>query len=135
MKRFTIVEKLVVLAVVVMLLALVADLPLAYVGRYRGQADAARDLAAHRLTLKSAGLPRYWTDEYNRLLAERYGVTNDHFAGCVVGSYETEYMDAYNGVMLPAIGARHGPIPFDALCDEAVEVSSAALSQTPAAAR
>ena len=95
-----------------LLIAAVA-LTLFAVGRWHsaylhGALDAWVDRARGQSKFKSYGYVMGWEGEYRRLLRDRYGVTVEPVAGCLVTEDLVRYVHGYNDVSCARLQARFG---------------------------
>ena len=102
-----------------LLLTLLLALPACSGPGESGLADAAHDIAAGTLRLKSYGLPAAWHPEYARLMKQRFGVTVQGVAGCDVNKGLRRSVDAYNERMEREIIRRFGLAAYRAIEAEA----------------
>ena len=97
--------------------------------RRDGRAEAARDIAAGDLRLRTYGLPLPSDSTYETLLEERIGVKVDVVAGCLLTPDLVAKTSAYNAVVEAEIARRFGADVLDSLEKEAARVDSASQSQ------
>jgi hypothetical protein len=67
------------------------------------------------------GLPFLGSDEYARLLQERYGIEFHYVDFCTVSKSRRDYSDAYNQVSMEAAESKFGRDIFKETYDEAVK--------------
>lgn len=81
----------------------------ARISAYRGRRNAQRDIAAGDLRLKTYGLPDFkFSEEYERVIDQKYHIKTDWVAYCVVNERIAAYARAYNEVSVAAIEKRYG---------------------------
>jgi hypothetical protein len=83
-----------------------------------GRADAGTHIEADTLMLEAFGYPAGCRGDYARLLHDRYRVTLNTVAGCVVNTWILEHARCYNDAMEAEIARRHGK---DALTQVAID--------------
>jgi hypothetical protein len=94
--RLTIVEWLVVIAILAIFATIAWDWFTGYRGEQAGAAAAEADLTAGILGQKTGGLIRGWRRDVPRLSKERYGIEVEQVYGCVASSYQCGFVSAYN---------------------------------------
>jgi hypothetical protein len=109
-------RRLLIFAVVGLLVVAVAWWFLPY---QRGMLVAWADGFSEHDEIKVYGLPFAWDREYARLLRERYGVTVNFVAGCVVTRDLQHYADGYNAVSEARVRSRFGKDVFGECANEA----------------
>jgi hypothetical protein len=87
--------------------------------RAEGRAQAESDIAVGKLCVKTYGLPAPWSQKYEALVKEKYGVEFDTVAGCVVSDELVERTAGYNEPMLREIRRQFGPDALEKLTEEA----------------
>lgn len=87
----------------------------------RGHLDARYDVLRGNYRVLSYGMPGLWHDEWKQLLKERYQITNDAVAGCMVSGSLIAYVRAYNKVSIIAANEKFGHDIFAEISEEARE--------------
>ena len=78
-----------------------------------GRTAAQRDIRRGILAVESAGLPAEWSQEYEHLLKQRYGITDRGVAGCLVNDKIIGHIRGYNEVSEAEITRRFGADVFE----------------------
>jgi hypothetical protein len=78
----------------------------------RGRFSAEVDLHRGRFVLLTYGLPPLDSNEYERILRQRYGIEVRRVADCIVSSSEIAFVDAYDHISMAAAQNRFGPNIF-----------------------
>jgi hypothetical protein len=73
-----------------------------------GRKDAETHIAGDVLMPEAFGYPAPCREEYERILQDRYGVTLNAVAGCVVNSWILDHARCYNETMEAEIARRYG---------------------------
>ena len=79
----------------------------------RGMLKAKFDLARGHYAILAYGLPPGGSEEYTRLLQERYGIERRQIALCIVSAPTIAYADAYNHLSVPSAQSRFGYDVFE----------------------
>jgi hypothetical protein len=87
----------------------------------RGQHAAHIDISHGYYKELGYGLPFLGSDEYARLLQERYGIELHYVDFCTVPKSLRDYSDAYNQVSMAAAESKFGRGIFKETYDEAVK--------------
>jgi hypothetical protein len=85
----------------------------------QSRAEAERDIKHGILATESAGLMAEWSDEYVRLLKQRYHIEERSAAGCVVNEKIDGHLRGYNEVSDAEITRRFGPDVFERTAEKA----------------
>jgi hypothetical protein len=91
----------------------------AFVGR-NGKKEAQADISRGAPKLFLYGKTRADIEERTVLLKQRFGVTLDPLAGCIVSEPLVTFADSYNAEVRGFIAAKFGPTAFDDLDREAL---------------
>jgi len=86
-----------------------------------GKHDAHNDISRGHYKELGYGLPFLGSDEYARLLQERYGIEFHYVDFCTVSKSRRDYSDAYNQVSMAAAESKFGRNVFKETYDEAVK--------------
>lgn len=79
----------------------------------RGRLMARFDLARGHYAILAYGLPPGGSDEYARLMKERYGIQRRQIALCIVSSSTMAYADSYNRLSVTAAQRKFGQGIFE----------------------
>lgn len=85
----------------------------------RGRLAARLDLAFGHYEIRGYGLPVPYSNEYARLLQERYGIHYRQAALCIVSESLRDYVDAYDSIMAAAAERKFGKDIFRESFEEA----------------
>src|SRR5215467_10029043 len=86
---------------------------------FRGRMMARYDLAWGHYKILAYGLPPPYSNEYARLLHERYGIEYEQSALCIVSPALVNYVDSYDSVSSAAAQRKFGPDIFEKTFAEA----------------
>jgi hypothetical protein len=89
-----------------------------FVGR-DGAKEAEVDLANGNARFMYYGRERSDMREYSKILANRFGVTVDPLAGCMVSDPLVAYADSYNAVVRKYVDRKFGPTAFEQASQDA----------------
>lgn len=100
----------------------------------RGHLDARYDVLHGNYRVLTYGMPGPWRDDWKRLLQDRYQITNEAVAGCLVSDSLIAYVRAYNGVSIISANEKFGHDVFAEISEEARENWRAMNPPPPSAA-
>ena len=120
-RNLTLVEWLVIAAVIITLGTFAVDEVRAHFANQRGATDAQRDIAAGEFNFRIGGRPRMWYSETAKVFRDRFGANLIRSHYCCPTGEQLNYDSAYNDVMSSALAPRISGFTFHDAYNEADE--------------